>query len=263
VTVRVPFRRSVHAEWLKGRRSLASWLVVGGALLVPALLLAVRLRQRRALGALYRGEVFWEELWSQAWESLAVLLLPMGVIVLTSLVTHVEHRYEGWKQLRATPQSDLAIFAAKLVVVLARLAQWFVLLNVGLWLAGAVPPLLFRELPFPAEPFPLAAFAARSLDFYVDALPIVAVQLLVALRSRNVLVPVGVGLAAWTVAMTALGWRYNFLFPHGYVAMDFLTETGGRVGRELPAPLAAVALTAFGAATAAAYARFAGARDRG
>jgi lantibiotic transport system permease protein len=263
MSARVPFRRSVRSEWLKGRRSLASWLVVGGALLVPAILLAVRLRQRRTLGALYRGEVFWEELWNQAWESLAVLLLPMGVIVLTSLVTHLEHRYNGWKQVRATPQSDVAIFAAKLVVVLAMLAQWFVLLNVGLWLVGVVPPLLFEELPMPAEPFPLAAFAARSLDFYVDALPVVGLQFLVALRSRNVLVPVGVGLGAWTVAMTALAWRYNFLLPHGYVAMDFLSETGGRVSRELPAPLGAVALAAFGATTLLAYAHFAAARDRG
>jgi hypothetical protein len=261
--MRVPFWRSVYGEWLKTRRTLASWLVAGGALLVPAILLAVRLRQRRTLGALYRGEVFWEELWHQAWESLAVLLLPMGTIVLTSLLTHVEHRYDGWKQVRATPQPDLAVFGAKLLVALAMLAQGFVLLNVGLWLVGVVPPLAFPELAFPAEPFPLAAFAARSVDFYVDALPIVALQFLVALRSRNVLVPVGAGLAAWTVAMTALGWRYNFLLPHGYLAMDFLTESGGRVSRDLPAPLGVVALTAFGAASVGAYALFAAARHRG
>lgn len=261
--MRVPFWRSVQSEWLKGRRSLASWLVVGGAMLMPAVLLIVRLRQRSTLRALYRGEVFWEELWNQAWESLAVFVLPMGAIVLTSLVAQVEHRYQGWKQVRATPQSDRAIFSAKLLVVLAMLAQSFVLLNVGLWLVGVVPPLVFRELAFPAEAFPAAAFAARSLELYVDALPAVALQYLLALRSRNVLVPVGVGLGLWIVATTALAWRFNFLFPHGYAAMDYLTETGGRVSRALPAPLAVVALAAFGAITVAAYALFARSRERG
>ena len=259
----VPFWRSAYSEWLKGRRSLASWLVVGGGLLVPAVLLAVRLRQRRALGAIYRSEVFWEELWNQSWESLAVMMLPTGVIVLTSLVTQLEHRYNGWKQVRATPQSDLAIFGAKLLVVLVMLAQFFAVLNLGIWLAGVVPPLLFPELPFAAEPYPLAVFAARSVDFYVDVLPIVALQFLLGLRSRNVLVPVGVGLGGWTLATTALAWNYNYVIPYGYAAMDFYEETGGRVGRSLPAALNVIALVAFGATTLVGYGRFAADRDRG
>jgi lantibiotic transport system permease protein len=261
--VPVPFWRSVHSEWLKGRRSLAAWLVLGGGLLVPGVLLAIRLGQRRALGSTYRSEVFWEQLWNQAWESLAVLLLPTGVIVLTSLVTQLEHRHNGWKQVRATPQSDLAIFGAKLLVVLVRLAQVFVVLNVGLWAVGVVPPLVFRELSFAAEPFPLAAFAARSLDFYVDALPIVALQFLLGLHCRNVLLPVGIGLGLWTVATTGLGWTYNYVLLYAYPGMDFLSETGGRVGRSLPASLGVVALTAFGAITVVAYALFVARRDRG
>jgi len=261
--MRIPFWRSVASEWLKGRRSLAAWLVVGGGLLVPAILLAIRLRQRSALPALYRGAAFWEQVWSQAWQSLAVLLLPTGLIVLTSLVTQLEHRYDGWKQVRATPQSDLAIFGAKLLVVLVMVAQFFVVLNVGVWLVGVVPPLLFPELPFAAERFPLAAFAARSLDFYVDALPIVALQFLLGLRSRNVLVPVGIGLGVWTVATSALSWRYGYVFPYAYVAMDFLSESSSAVGGALPAPLGAVALVAAGATTAVGYALFATTEDRG
>ncbi len=259
----VPFWRSVYSEWLKGRRSLAAWLVVGGGLLVPAILLAVRMRNPSALPAIYRGEVFWEDLWNQAWESLAILLLPMGVIVLTSLVVQIEHRYNGWKQVHATPQSDLGIFGAKLLIVLAMLAQGFVVLNIGLWLTGMVPPLVFRELSFPVEPFPLAAFAARSRDFYVDVLPIAALQFLLALRSRNVLLPIGIGLGLWTVSITALSWKHNYVLPYGYAAMDFLSEKGGEVSRGLPAALGVVALVASGSAISLAYGLFVAKRDRG
>ena len=261
--VHVPFWRSLYGEWLKQRRSLAGRLVVGGGLLVPAVLLAVRLRQRRELPALYVSEVFWEQLWNQAWESLAVLFLPLGVIVLTSLVTQIEHRHNGWKQVHATPQSDLAVFGAKLCVVLALLAQLFVVLNVGIWLAGTVPPLLFPELSVAPEAFPLGAFAARSADYYVDVLPIVALQFLLGLLSRNVLVPVGVGLGLWTVATVGLSWHHNYVLLYGYAAMDFYAETGARVGRSLPADVGVVALAAFGVTTAAGYAIFAARAERG
>jgi hypothetical protein len=262
--MRVPFWRSVYSEWLKGRRSLASWLVLGGGLLVPGILLAILLRQRRSLGTLYRGEVFWEQLWNQAWQSLAVLLLPMGVIVLTSLVTQLEHRHNGWKQVHATPQSDLAVFGAKLLVVLVMLAQVFVVLNVGLWLAGTVPPLVYREVAFASEPFPLGAFAERSFDFYVDVLPIVAAQFLLGLQSRNVLLPIGVGLGVWTVAITALSWKYNYLIPYGYVAMDFLSETGGmNVSRALPASLMTLGLVVSGVTVLVAFVLFVARRERG
>src|SRR5690242_9203273 len=114
--MRVAFWRSAYSEWLRGRRSFAPALVVLGALLVPTMLFLVRVLQgRTGRAAAWADDVFWEQLWKQAWESLAVLLLPLEVIVLTTLVTHQEHRYQAWKQVRATAQSDVAVIGAKLL----------------------------------------------------------------------------------------------------------------------------------------------------
>jgi lantibiotic transport system permease protein len=235
--VRIPFWRSVWSEWLKRRRSLAVWLVVGGGLLVPVMTLLLRLRQRRSLPALYQGEVFWEQLWNQVWESLATILLPVGVIVLTSLVTQHEQRHNAWKQVHASPQPLANVFAAKLLIVLFMVAQAFAVLLVGIWCVGAVPALLFAEVSMPVEPFPLLAFLARGANFFLDVLPIVAVQFMLGLLSRNILVPIGVGLGMWIVSLTALTWQYNYLVPYSYAAIDFMSETGSRVSRAMPLPL--------------------------
>lgn len=259
----VAFWRTLWSEWLKTRRSMASWLVIAGGALVPAILLAVRLRQRNSLPEMYQSEIFWEEIWNNAWESLVVMFLPLGAIVLTSLVTQVEHRYGAWKQVHATPQRDLAIFSAKLLVVLAMLAQAFVILLAGLWAVGFAPPFLYAELLLPFEPFPLGAFMRRSLDFFADALPIVGLQLLFSLRSRNVLVPVGFGIGIWTVAIAALSWRLNGLLLYSFPAIDFFNETGTAVGHGLPFPTPAVALVAFAITTIAAFTVFTLKRDRG
>lgn len=259
----VSYWRSFWSEWLKQPRSLVTWVIIGCGLLVPGMLLAIRLRQRSTLPSLYSGEVFWEQTWNQAWESLAVMFLPLAAIVLTSLITQVEHRYNGWKQVRATPQRDLAIFSAKLLVVLVTLAQCFAVLIAGIWLVGIVPPLMFPELAFASEPFPLGAFVARSRDYYIDVLPVVAVQFLLSLRSRNAVLPIGVGVGMWTVAISGIGWKYNYVLLYGLVAVDFFSETGTKVGRALPASMSVVALVIFSITTTLAYLMFVLKHDRG
>jgi hypothetical protein len=39
------------------------------------------------------------------------------------------------------------------------------------------------------------------------------------------------------VSVTALSWKYNYLVPYNYAAIDFMSETGSRVSRLMPMPL--------------------------
>ena len=59
------FVGSFRAEWLKRKRSLASWLVLVGAFFTPSIVLASRIRNRAGLRALYASEDFWRRSWMQ------------------------------------------------------------------------------------------------------------------------------------------------------------------------------------------------------
>ena len=257
------FVASVRSEWLKQKRSLTSWLVMGGGLFVPGLVLAIRVRQHAILPEIYRTADFWPKLWGSLWESMSLVILPVVIILAASLITQIEYRNNTWKQLHASPQPLATIFLAKLVIILAmvvRLILWF---ELGIFLTGMIPVLLFRGVRLPPGTIPFGLFFRRDLDYFIDALPIAAIQYLLALRFRNFMVPVGVGMALWIAAIGGLSWQYNYLIPYAYVAIDYTTTIKSQVSHALPASTQTIAACVFVGFTLAAYVLYVTKNDRG
>jgi lantibiotic transport system permease protein len=257
------FISSFQAEWLKRKRSLASWLVLGGAFFTPSIILASRFKNRAALPALYAREDFWRKLWNQSWESMEVFLLPIGIILATGLIAQLEFKNNTWKQLHTTPQGFTTIFAAKLLVILLMLFEVFALFNVGVYLSAVIPSALLRGVPYPAAPIPFADFWAANVNFFVDCLPIVALQYLLSLQFRNFLVPVGAGFAIWFLGVGLLSWEYSYLFPYNHGAINFLTATGHFAHRKVPASVELLALAYAAAFTVAGWALYVTKKEKG
>ena len=78
------------------------WLVAGAACFVPAIVLADPAQRPAGLPELYRGAEFWTRLWSSMWESMALMVLPLTIIVLVSLVTQIEN-HATTRGSRSTP----------------------------------------------------------------------------------------------------------------------------------------------------------------
>jgi lantibiotic transport system permease protein len=234
-----------RSEWLKLRRSLVSWMILAAGLFTPAIVFTFRLVRHRGLVDAYRSPLFWEALWKQTWESVAVVLLPLAVVVLVALVLHVEEKNNTWKQLYVSPRSYTEIYFTKLAVLLVLLLCLFGVLNVGMVLSALAPVMLVNDLPWPVAPLPLGTFALRNTTYLLEALPVVAVQYVLGLRFRNVLVPVGVGLAGWLAAAGLLSWNYVFVLPWGHSALEFIMTTGSSAGRGLPTALPLVSVVSF------------------
>ena len=69
--------------------------------------------------------------------------------------------------------------------------------------------------------------------YFVDTLPIVALQYLIALRIKNFLVPVGLGFVFWVGALAALTWQYGYVIPYTYPMYNYLS-TGVETKAILP-----------------------------
>jgi lantibiotic transport system permease protein len=228
------FFDSLHSEWLKQRRSLASWMVLVGAFFTPAIIIVARLLQHEALPKLYGAADFWPVLWRSAWESAAIFFLPMGAILATSLIAQIEYRNNAWKQVHALPLGLATIYFSKLAIVVLMLVQFLVLFNLGIWLSAAVPAWLLPGAAMPAAPIPFASFLLDNLRFFIACLPIVALQYLLSLRFRNFMVPVGVGFMLWVGSLAALPSRWGVLSPYAYTMLEYLkNEPSGK----LPAPM--------------------------
>jgi hypothetical protein len=220
------FADSFASEWLKKKRTASSLLTVVGSLLVPAMIIIARSDNAEGLTKANQNPHVWETLFARNWLIMASFLLPMGIVLVTSLITQLEFRNNTWKQLCTTPQSDTLIFFAKLAVILVMLLECFVLFNLGIVLSGVIPSLFFKNVSGPAESLPLGSFLAADGWFLLDCLPIVALQYLLSLRFRNFLIPLCGGLGLYVASMVAVHWRYGYTIPYTYCAYNLTGKQG-------------------------------------
>jgi len=215
---------SFQSEWLKTKGSLALWIVVIGSLFTPTIVIIVRLVQYKSLPKLYALDGFWKLLWKNSWESMAIFLLPLGVILATSLITQIEYKNNTWKQLHTLPLTFTTTFFTKLAVTMVMMLQFFILFNVGIYLSALVPYLLIQGVPYPKGSIPLLQFLQDDLYFFIDCLPIIALQYLLSLQFKNFLVPVGVGFILWVGALASLSWKFGYVIPYTYCMYYYLTD---------------------------------------
>lgn len=220
------FFRAFQSEWLKKKGSLASWLVITGSFFTPAIVIVARLVNHDRLRQIYSADGFWEELWKNSWESMAIFFLPMGAILATSLMAQLEFKNNAWKQVHALPVGLMTIFFSKLAVVLSMMVQFFVLFNIAMYVSAVVPYLLVGGVPYPKAPIPYAEFLRENILYFVDCLPIVAAQYLISLRFKNFLIPIGAGFMIWVGALASLSWRFGFANPYTYTMLNYLKHNG-------------------------------------
>ncbi|HEV7229998.1 MAG TPA: ABC transporter permease [Bacteroidia bacterium] len=218
------FFYSFQSEWLKRKRSASSWLVIAGGFFIPSLILTERLFHVYPTYLANTSGHFWETLYGRNWFLMGVLLLPLGAILATSLITQMEYKNNTWKQVLTLPQPLSTVFFSKLSVILTLMIQFFILFNIGIYLCGVLPALFYKGIPYPAEYFPGLRFLRGNVKFFIDCLPIVALQYLLGLRFRNFLVSLGIGLGLYILSLIALSFKYGFLVPYTYCAFNFNSQ---------------------------------------
>ena len=255
------FAHAVRSEWLKQKRSLTFWLVIGSAFFVPSVIFLSRFRRIDTLPQIYQAPRFWDSLWVYSWESMALMILPLAIMLAVTLVTQIEYRNNTWKQVHATPQPLATIFLSKAAVILWLVAQLVLWFTAAIYLTGIVPALLFSHVDAPSG-FPLVRFLKRDFQFFVDVLPIVAFQYLLAMRFRTFLAPLGIGMVIWILSIATIGWKYNYLVPYSYAGLDYLMVEYRRPQTMAfsPRPIAAACFLVF---TTAGYVLYVARKDKG
>jgi hypothetical protein len=219
------FTASLQAEWMKTRRSAAWWLIISGGLLIPLILLIGRFYNHELIAAENAAPVVWIKLYSRSWTYMGTLLLPMGVILVTSLVAQVEVRNNTWKQLHTVPLPFRTIFLSKLTVILTLLFMGFVLFNLAVFGMITLPAIFYKDVSFPSAPFPFTEILIGNAKFMLDMLPIASLQFLLSLQLRNFLLPIGIGFGLYVASMIGMNWKYGYMLPYIYSSYEFSGKT--------------------------------------
>lgn len=215
------FIYSLQSEWLKTKRSAASWLCIIGGFFIPTIYLLVFLVKSRTIaGADAMGNV-WEMHFISMMQNMKAFLLPMGVIMASSLITQMEFKNNTWKQLHTTPQGLPTIFLAKFSVIAIMTVKFFVFFTIGVIVSGVIPCLIV-DGKLPDDSFPILFFVKENIKVFILCLPIMAIQYLISLRFKNFLVPVGIGLVGLIGSMIGSIWEYIYISPYSYVFLDHI-----------------------------------------
>jgi hypothetical protein len=207
------YLRSLSSEWLKTKRSTASWLCIIGGFFIPLLSLLAFLYRKTSINEIPNH--IWEAHYTDLWKNMAVFLLPMGLILATSLIAQIEFKNNTWKQVHATPQSFTNLFFAKFSVILLMTIKFFIFFNIGILLSGLIPCLII-DGGWPKEEIPVFVFLKGNVKFLIVCLPILAIQYLISLKFKNFLVPVGIGLMGLIGSLIGMRWTEIYLIPYAY-----------------------------------------------
>jgi hypothetical protein len=131
-----------------------------------------------------------------------------------------------------------------------------------MYLSGIVPALVFSSVPLPAAAIPLKGFLYGNINFFLECLPILALQYLLSLHFKNFLVPVGAGFAVWVLGLGMTTWEYSYLFPYNQGIIDFL-KSSGNLKREVSVNLPLIAVLYFVVFTIASYVLYVTKKEKG
>ncbi|HET7435917.1 MAG TPA: ABC transporter permease [Thermoanaerobaculia bacterium] len=250
------FVHAFQSEWLKRKRSFASVLILGGSLFTPAIVTMVRLTHYHGLPKVYAAAGFWPAMWRACWESMAVFFLPLCAILATSLITQIEFKSNAWKQVHTLPISAAVIFVSKLAVIVLMLIEFLLIFNAGIYLAGMIPHWLVPGVPRPHGEFWDLPLLRENALYFLAALPILAAQYLMALRSQNVLMPIGIGFLAWVGALALVSSRYAIWWPYSFTIIHYVKDKPKGAQFAAVTQLPWLALAFFLLLTIASYALF-------
>lgn len=220
------FVRSLESELLKIKGSIIIWVSIFGGLLLSTvftlrfIFIGYHINLRSPEGA-------WEKLFSQNARGFVGFLIPIGVILICTLITQIEYKNNNWKQVHTTPQRYSTIFFSKFTILFLLTIFVFLLLNIGILLHGIIPCLVL-EGRFPKHTIPFNYFIFETLKCFIVTLPIIGFQYLLSLHFKNFMIAFGVGLTVYVGTMPGIKMgSIGYLSPYSFVLnyFDQIVET--------------------------------------
>ncbi len=182
----------VTVEYRKLKGSLAILL----AILVPALPALMTLLAVSSSNRLMTWHMIYFQFALPIW---VTFLMPMAITAFATLLGQIEYRANGWESMFALPIHKHSVFLAKMLIglsgAIAMMAAMLVLTAMGA-MGGVV---LSDNVP--SDPFPVAQLFDKLAMILSASAPLAVIQMWVAMRFANFVVPLAFGMTGTMVAI--------------------------------------------------------------
>ena len=220
----IAFLLNTQSEIFKSKRTAAFWLTIVGAVIIPLVLTIGYNIYPKEFANEFKPDA-WATHLNNVWQGAAALLLPLYVILVTSLMVQIEYRNNTWKQVYASPRTYADVFFSKFLVINLMIIACFVLFNLFIILSGYISGILHPEsYNFTKEPIPLVKMVKISSKLYLSVLAISAIQYWLSLRFKNFIASIGIGAALFIIGLVLIEWPKNIYYPYVYTALTYFKD---------------------------------------
>lgn len=209
------FWKCLRAEIIKSRGSFAVWLSLAGTIANTLIFFGLHLFEQVQLPIAPPGA--WSAYIANHYISIAFMMLPLYVIILTNLVAYMEHRQEMWVQLYTLPVSRWNIYFSKQIFVLLLFIAAHVLFIIGTLLTGLLFGLIRPDSGLLQSAPDFALIAELSARTVLSILGLLALQFWVSMRFRHFIIPLTIGILGFvTVSILSPQWTHIYWIPYAH-----------------------------------------------
>lgn len=221
---------SAKVEVLKTKRSTAFWIALIGAAFIPFVYFLLFLGDPEET-IKDMGSQPWTVYLQRGWQIFCVFVLPINIMLLSTLITQIEFRNNTWKQVFTTPQSIANIFFSKYVIIHLMILFCILVFNLLLFSVGILANLMNPDFPFLDHKIDWALFLKMNFKIYIAVLGMIAIQYWLALRFKSFIASIGIGLllGIGSIIAFASGWAHIYKYPYSFAVLSLdSTYTPGR-----------------------------------
>ena len=216
---------SLRSELLKTTRTASFYLTLIGAAVGPVIYLLNVLLDESEIDASREDPL--NSLFKTLSEMNGAALFPLFIILICTLLPQIEYRNNTWKQLFASPQTKINVFAAKFLNVQLLMLVFLIATHLFMFVTIAGVNFIKPSLNVFKHPLNGSAVLVNAANAYILVLALSSIQFWLGLRFKNFIVPIGIGFALWlTGTIMAVQYKSNlvFYFPYSFPAFPVSTK---------------------------------------
>lgn len=209
-------------EFRKSKKSAAFWLsLLAPLMLVGIFFLAYYFEYKHFIPK--PGNNPWIQFVKYNIQNTAFMLLPFFIILITVLISQIEHKNNMFKQLFILPVSKSAIHFGKISFVISLLLLTMFYFIAILFICGYLLGILRSELRFLEFSPDYYDIISITTKLFISSLGILVIQYWLSIRFKNMIIPLGIGLSMYIASMIMMqGWEKIIYIPYAYTGLSVI-----------------------------------------
>jgi lantibiotic transport system permease protein len=161
----------------------------------------------------------WNRFYSEGMMGFCFAILPLYIILVSTLLPQIEYRNNTWKQVLSSPQPLASLFFSKYFTVQLMVLLLFVLYNLFMALSLLAIAFVSPDLHLFSLSFNWGQWLKDNAVAFGSVQAIIVIQFWIGLWSKSFITPIAIGVGLWLAGgmlIFEMHWPHADLYPYSH-----------------------------------------------